>query len=150
MPQLNEPDSKQIAEWLGKISFFENFSSYERKRIATFQSHFIVYNPNTRIIREGDTDTTLFILIRGNVMVEKAGASIIQLGPGEFFGEMAFLTNTIRNTDVVALEHSLVLRMSQQLMKGLSSQIREKIKDQIIFKLVERLNKTTERLRVRM
>ncbi|WP_130472481.1 cyclic nucleotide-binding domain-containing protein, partial [Candidatus Magnetaquicoccus inordinatus] len=73
------------------------------------------------------------------------------LGTGEFFGEMAFLTNEPRQTSVVAIDDSVVaLQVDQDLMKRLSAEIREKVKDQIITKLIERLNKTTERLRVRM
>lgn len=140
-----------LLELLDKIPFFSDFSSYEKKRVVGNNTAFKTYRANTKIIKEGDTDTSFFILLTGAVSVVKQGATIINLGAGEFFGEMAFLTNEPRNTSVVAIEDAVVaLQVDQELMKRLSADIREKVKDQIIAKLIERLNKTTERLRVRM
>lgn len=136
---------------IDKIPFFKAFSSYEKKRVAGNDTAFKPYRAGAKIIKEGDTDTSFFIILSGTVSVVKQGATIINLGSGEFFGEMAFLTNEPRNTSVIALDDAVVaLQVDQDLMKRLSADIREKIKDQIITKLIERLNKTTERLRVRM
>ncbi len=143
------PPEKIVAK-LDKLPFFQKFSTYEKKRVAGHHSSFEAYRASAKLIKEGDTDTSFFILISGSVSVVKQGAVIIGLGPGEFFGEMAFLTNAARNTTVVAQDDVLALRVDQELLTRLSADIREKIKDQIIAKLVERLNKTTERLRVRM
>ncbi|MEO5353955.1 MAG: cyclic nucleotide-binding domain-containing protein [Magnetococcus sp. XQGC-1] len=142
---------EKLLELLDKIPFFKEFSSYEKKRVAGNNTAFKSYHANAKIIKEGDTDTSFFIILSGTVSVVKQGATIINLGAGEFFGEMAFLTNEPRNTSVIAFEESVVaLQVDQELMKRLSADIREKVKDQIIGKLIERLNKTTERLRVRM
>ena len=141
---------EKIVALLDRLPFFEKFSTYEKKRVAGNHSSFEVYRSGSKLIKEGDTDTSFFILLSGSVSVVKQGAVIIGLGAGEFLGEMAFLTNTPRNTTVVAQEDVLALRVDQELLTRLSADIREKIKDQIIAKLVERLNKTTERLRVRM
>ncbi|MBF0293622.1 MAG: cyclic nucleotide-binding domain-containing protein [Magnetococcales bacterium] len=132
------------------MEFFAKFSPYEKKRICGHHASFESYPPGGRIIIAGSRDTSFFIIISGSVSVEKQRVGIIVLTAGEFFGEMAFLTNTPRTTDVVAMEKTLLLKISQELLDNLSSEIREKIKDRIIKVLVERLNKSTERLRVRM
>ncbi|MEO5364334.1 MAG: cyclic nucleotide-binding domain-containing protein [Magnetococcus sp. DMHC-8] len=151
MSQTATESQEKLVELLEKIPFFAEFSSYEKKRVAGNNTAFKSYRAGAKVIKEGDTDTSFFIILSGTVSVVKQGATIINLGQGEFFGEMAFLTNEPRNTSVVAFDDSVVaLQVDQELMKRLSADIREKIKDQIITKLIERLNKTTERLRVRM
>ena len=144
----NSPDL--ILELLGKVPFFQKFSTYEKKRIAGNNACFEKHPPGSKLIKEGNTDTSFFILIGGSVSVLSKGEVIIGLGTGEFFGEMAFLTNAPRNTTIIANEDVIAVRVDQELMGRLSPEIREKIKDQIILKLVERLEKTTQRLRVRM
>lgn len=142
---------EKLLELLNMIPFFKDFSSYEKKRVAGNDTAFKPYRAGAKIIKEGDKDTSFFIILSGTVSVVKGGATIINLGSGEFFGEMAFLTNEARGTSVIAVDDAVIaLQVDQDLMKRLSAEIREKIKDQIITKLIERLNKTTERLRVRM
>ncbi len=151
MSQNGEANQDKLVELLDKIPFFQDFSSYEKKRVAGNQTAFKSYRAGAKVVKEGDTDTSFFIILAGTVSVVKQGAAIINLGTGEFFGEMAFLTNEPRQTSVIAIDDSVVaLQVDQELMKRLSAEIREKVKDQIIAKLIERLNKTTERLRVRM
>ncbi len=151
MSQTDAMAPEKLLEMIDKIPFFKEFSSYEKKRIVGNNTAFKAYRAGAKIVKEGDTDTSFFIILTGAVSVVKQGATIINLGLGEFFGEMAFLTNEPRNTSVVAIDDSVVaLQVDQELMKRLSADIREKVKDQIITKLIERLNKTTERLRVRM
>jgi CRP/FNR family transcriptional regulator, cyclic AMP receptor protein len=140
----------QVVKMLDAVPFFKNFTTYEKKRVAGHNSCFEKYAAGKTIIKDGTHDTSFFILIKGDVSVEKKRAPIAGLAEGEFFGEMAFLTNSKRNTDIIAQSPCLVLKVNHDLMERLSAEIREKIKDQIIEKLIERLNKTTDRLRVRM
>lgn len=150
MAQVENYSPEKIVAMLNEVPFFAKFSTYEKKRVAGNHASFEHHRSGSQLIREGSTDTSFFILLTGSVSVVKQGAVIINLGAGEFFGEMAFLTNAPRNTTVVAQDEVLAVRVDQELLKRLSAEIREKIKDQIINKLVERLNRTTERLRVRM
>lgn len=140
----------EIVKLLDKTPFFAKFSTYEKKRVAGNNSCFEKHGPGIKIIKDGTRDTSFYILIEGEVQVEKKKAPIAALPAGEFFGEMAFLTGAARNTDIIAQVPCVTIRIDQELLNRLSAEIREKIKDQIISKLVERLNKTTDRLRVRM
>lgn len=151
MAQVADNSQEKLFGLMDNIAFFKAFSSYEKKRVAGNRDSFGTYRAGQRLIKEDDTDTSFFIILQGTVTVLKHGTAIVNLNTGEFFGEMAFLTNAPRNTTVVASDDNVIaLQVDQSLMIKLSPDIREKIKDKIIEKLVERLNKTTERLRVRM
>ncbi|MBF0139355.1 MAG: cyclic nucleotide-binding domain-containing protein [Magnetococcales bacterium] len=130
---------------MDKLPFFAQFSTYEKKRIAAFSTSFRSFRANGEIIREGTLDTSFFIIIKGKVNVVKGGIAIAQLGPGEFFGDMAFLTNSQRTSSVVSQGEVLVMRIDQDLMRRMGSEIREKLKDQFLIKLTQRLLQTTSR-----
>src|SRR5574341_513141 len=66
-----------------------------------------VYQPGASIIRQGETGDKFYILLEGkaDVLVEAAGGGQVlvnQLGPGNYFGEMALLGDGIRAATVKA------------------------------------------------
>ncbi|MEO5362866.1 MAG: cyclic nucleotide-binding domain-containing protein [Magnetococcus sp. DMHC-8] len=146
--QANQGECKQFSrqeavEKIEQIPFFELFSPFEKRRITAFNTAFYTYPANTHIICEGDIDTAFFILIDGTVAVVKGETEIVTLGPGEFFGDMAFLTSLPRTTGVYSKTEILVLKVDQDLLQRLGSEVREKLKDRLIRTLCERLIQTT-------
>lgn len=135
---------------LNKIPFFKNFSTQEKRDLSIRKSNFLRFKPGAKIIQEGDLDSSFYILLLGSVIVKKQGVEILYMDAGEFFGEMAFLGDTARTSSVVAQDPVIVLCIDKKLLYTLSCETREKIKDQCIIKLIERVDKLTERLRVRM
>ncbi|MBF0454534.1 MAG: cyclic nucleotide-binding domain-containing protein [Magnetococcales bacterium] len=136
-------EREKAVEMIDNLTFFDQFSTFEKRRIIAFFTSFRSYKPNGEIIREGMTDNSFFILIEGEVQVIKGESTIIvSFGPGEFFGEMAFLTNEARTTSVRSKGDVLALRLDSKLIDRLGPEIREKIKDQFITKLTDRLVKT--------
>ena len=63
----------------------------------------------TVIIREGDTDAALYVIIIGDVAVTKRGTSgtgelqLSTLHAGDFFGEMALIDGSPRSASVTAV-----------------------------------------------
>lgn len=132
---------------IDKLAFFAHFSTFEKRRMCAFFTSFRTYQADSDIIREGMTDTSFFLLIHGQVQVIKGDTFIVDFGPGEVFGEMAFLINEARSTTVRSKEEVLVLRLDSEVIDRLGSAIREKIKDQLITKLTERLVQTLGRMK---
>ncbi|MFN2484498.1 MAG: cyclic nucleotide-binding domain-containing protein [Candidatus Limnocylindria bacterium] len=69
-----------------------------------------VYPAGDTILEEGTRGVALFIILRGRVRVEQrgraTGAALGELGPGEFFGELALIEDHARTASVVALEET--------------------------------------------
>lgn len=126
---------------LQKIPFFRGFMPDERERLANEQDSFVVARPNEMIVLKGSMDRSFYILLSGvvEVMDIKGQTPIFELTPGEFFGEISFLSETPRTSDVRAQEICILMRIDQQLMGKLRAEMREKIKDQLIDKLVNRI-----------
>jgi len=54
------------------------------------------------LIRQGDAGDDLMVIVSGQVGVERNGARINQLGPGDFFGEIALIERGPRTATVTA------------------------------------------------
>ncbi|HUH65792.1 MAG TPA: cyclic nucleotide-binding domain-containing protein, partial [Syntrophales bacterium] len=69
-----------------------------------------MYPKDTYVFRQGDTGEEMYYVLMGNVRVEKISGQIkkalAEMGPGEYFGEMAALIEAPRTASVQATEDS--------------------------------------------
>jgi MFS family permease len=80
--QLPEPVLEQLASGAGVVS------------AAPFQA----------VVSQGEPGHTFYVIAEGRVAVDVDGAEARELGPGEFFGEIALLRDVPRTATVRALE----------------------------------------------
>jgi len=69
-----------------------------------------IYKKGEYVFREGDTGGDIFYVLIGGVVVEKRTGPttkvLSELGPGQYFGEMAAMTGEARTASIKALEDS--------------------------------------------
>ena len=83
-----------------------------------------LFNAGESIIREGNSDRSVFIVLDGRVRVFTSDCKndefeLAVLGPSEFFGEISFLTGKPRSSSVTALEISVLIEFSHTSMQEL-------------------------------
>ncbi|HEX5338013.1 MAG TPA: YhjD/YihY/BrkB family envelope integrity protein, partial [Gallionella sp.] len=61
------------------------------------------YHKNDTLFQDGDTGNNLFYILSGRVEIRHADTVLRHLGPGSYFGEMAFLTGAARTADAVVV-----------------------------------------------
>ena len=72
------------------------------------------------VFREGDTGNEMYYIVSGTVAVLHGGTVIRQLNPGEYFGEMAVLTNATRAMDaVITSDQAQILRICSENIETL-------------------------------
>lgn len=109
-----------------------------------FNSFGITINPGDLIFREGDEGDKMYIIQSGNIrlskIIEGKEHELAVLGKGDFFGEMAIVTNEKRTATATALNKTSLLAFDRQ---GFLSLINKngKIALNIIEKLCRRLQK---------
>jgi CRP/FNR family cyclic AMP-dependent transcriptional regulator len=86
-------------ELLKKAPLFAGCSKKELEQIAMVADE-LDFRPGKTLIREGAPGREFFVLIDGTVEVSRDGRAIDTAGPGDFFGEMALLTDEPRNATV--------------------------------------------------
>src|SRR3954464_9017517 len=80
---------------------------------ALFQRFGRDYPRGTTLFREGDPGKEMYVLQSGKVAISKKVRDVEKvlaiLGPGEFFGEMAIISNKPRNASAAVEEEARVL-----------------------------------------
>src|SRR5581483_11540111 len=59
--------------------------------------------PNEKIVRKGERGESMFFIASGAVRISLPTEENVELGSGDFFGELALITGRPRTTDVVSL-----------------------------------------------
>ena len=137
MKRITHMGRGKILMILNKVPFFKDFTPQERERVVDADAAFYVANDDEYIIEQNTLDTAFYILLSGSARVTLEGidGTLATMGPGDFFGEIAFIQNTPRTTNVIANEVSIMLKVDRRLLGALNAEVREKFKDQIINKL---------------
>lgn len=73
-----------------------------------------IVEPGTRIITEGKPNAFLWVVVAGRCDVESAGAEVARLGPGAAVGEISLVSGKAAVADVIAVERSVLLRLSRE------------------------------------
>ena len=136
----------KILNILNKLDFFSAFNPGEKNMIVDTRSRFVAAEPGEKIITQGERDSAFYILLHGKaeVSLQENDKVLAQLHPGDFFGEVSFLTQTPRTSNVIAADTCILFRFDKKLMNSLPPLTREKIKDKIIAKLVHLLAEKNE------
>ncbi len=100
-------------EILARVPLFAMMKKRDLKNIADM-AEILLYEPGEVVIREGETDGRLFVIIEGEVEVVKNlgqpnWRNLNRLGPGAYFGEMAVLGNARRTASVVAVDQTKLM-----------------------------------------
>ena len=89
------------AKKLEAIPLFGNLSRKEREQIARWADEVDV-PAGYHLVDQGRFPHEFFVVEEGAVEVTKDGAHLTDLGPGDFFGEIAILERDRRTASVVA------------------------------------------------
>ena len=99
---------------INNIPFFGSFSSAEKQEFAALSSQVVEYADKTAIVKEDQTDMAAFLLLKGEAIVTRNDlpkVTINTLTMGALFGEVSFLTQTPRTTNIFAKSNAKVLKL---------------------------------------
>lgn len=111
-----DAQDEKLIRMLKEIPIFAGLSDRHLALLADI-SNIIEYAPQSKIVSEGATDSTFFVILEGKVSVRKGPQILAELGVGEFFGEMALLTGEPRKADIISLENTRFLELDRQGFK---------------------------------
>ncbi|HEV8420839.1 MAG TPA: cyclic nucleotide-binding domain-containing protein [Actinomycetota bacterium] len=70
------------------------------------------------LVREGEWGREMYVILRGTAEVTRDGRRLRELVPGDFFGEMAFLSPAPRTATVTARSDMRVMVLDSRAMGG--------------------------------
>lgn len=114
-PQYKQPEAMKMlneAEWLRGLE-----PRVFKKVVDSFTTR--IYSVGERIFKENRPGEGLFIILRGNVIIESGNSVIDILGPGNVIGEMANLMGLPRTATVTAEQPVTALKLPAKYMVSL-------------------------------
>ena len=144
-PALRRSDPK--VERLSQVQLFSACNKGDLSRIAALAEEVAI--PAGRVLmRQGDLGQEAFVISDGRAKATIRGKGTAKLGPGECFGEMAYLSlsSHTRGATVTASKDSRIMRIRVADLERASPGCRGKFDRAFIGILVERLNLANTRL----
>jgi len=137
-----------IYELLKDVPLFNDFSEEEMQILVERDPPIKTYVKDDHLITEGDTSTTLFLLVKGVCLITKqqdgANIQLSRLKPGEIFGEMSWVSGKPRQSNVIANEDVTAIEMDHDFFAQIKPEMSNKIKDHLIALLIKRLDNMNE------
>jgi CRP-like cAMP-binding protein len=125
------------AKRLEQIPLFAGLSKREREQVAKWADE-IDEPAGHRLVDQGNFAHEFFVLLDGTVEVTKDGEHLADLGPGEFFGEIALVgherrTATVRATTPVraVVMHSRDFGAMRSEMPAICDRIETAIRERL-------------------
>lgn len=127
----------QKVELIKQVPLFANCSKHELEEIAHIADE-IDLSEGKEMTREGSRGREFFVLLEGDADVTKNGQSINKLGAGDFFGEIALVSDTPRTATVTATSPVRALVITDRSFRRLLDESPE-IQRKVLVALAERL-----------
>src|ERR671916_1693343 len=93
--------SKEAAELLRQVPLFSDLDQRELQDIATAMKS-RTFSAGQQIAVEGQSGVGFFVIEDGQAKVTVGGDEVRMLGPGDYFGEVALITQGARTATVTA------------------------------------------------
>ena len=109
---------------------------------------FVKFKPYDNIIREGEIDESIFIILKGVVNITKQSLTdiiISQLKAGSLFGEIALISDAPRTSNATAFTESILMKITKNMINQLPLALQKKLQDQLIRILAQRLDEMNEK-----
>jgi CRP-like cAMP-binding protein len=102
-----------VIEHFAKVPLFSKVSKKGLRLIASEADEFDV-PAGKDLVREGELGRHLYVIVSGKARVHRSGRRIASLGPGDFFGEMALLSNVPRMATVTSETEMRVITLGSR------------------------------------
>jgi CRP-like cAMP-binding protein len=122
---------------LRSVPLFSGCSQKELAQIATLADEIHVPAGST-LIEEGTRGREFFVLVDGTVDVRRKGRKLPSLGSGDFFGEIALVTDAPRTASVVTTSQVELLVITDRSFKRLLEES-PSIQGKVLLALAKRI-----------
>jgi CRP-like cAMP-binding protein len=97
-----------VDRWMRTSPLFRPFNAQQRAELAA-RFKFLEIDADTVLLGAGSRPDGLYIVLAGQYVVQRNGATVATLGPGDLIGETALLSGGAFRSDVVSKGKSLAL-----------------------------------------
>jgi serine/threonine-protein kinase len=130
---------EDVIDYIHNVHFFRHFTKEQVQEIME-ASNVIKVSKETVMVTEGEIDDSFYIILSGKAAVRKNNKDIADIGRGECFGEMAYLSGDSRTATVIAKTDCILLKISAMLLDKSSQDIQLLFLKRFAMTLLRRLS----------
>jgi putative peptide zinc metalloprotease protein len=137
--RLQKRHVKDQMEALSRAPLFRDLPRSHLREIAKVSS-VQQFTQGQEVAKEGAAGSVFFVILQGSARVVRKGRTLARLGPGDFFGEIAILTETPRVASVFAQGDVSCVTLSSRDLRGVlkeNSLITLRILNSVIGRLAD-------------
>lgn len=135
-PKTSFPPLRAVVlDGLRQSHLFEVLQDSELEFLAE-RARLQVFAPGETAVRQGESGTSLYFVLQGEMSVELDGRQVTQLEKGRMFGEMSLLTGAVRSATVRAITEARLAELQKEDLASLFEQNE---------RLLEKLSQALER-----
>lgn len=134
------------AEHLKQIPLFRDLGQREREKLARWADE-VDLPEGKHLIEQGAYPHEFFVLFEGTAEVIHDGRRLADLGPGDFFGEIALMEHHRRTASVVTTSPARVVVMATREFEAMEREmprVAEEIRATMVARRDEHRTKTGE------
>jgi CRP/FNR family cyclic AMP-dependent transcriptional regulator len=124
---------------LRRVELFSSLSKRELEQLARWTDEVSV-PAGRELATEGRFAHEFFVIVEGGAEVVKDGERIAELGPGDFFGEIALLETDRRTASVIAASDMRLIVMFEREFKAMEHDMPD-VAERIRAAIRERLSR---------
>ncbi|MCP5149785.1 MAG: protein kinase [Ectothiorhodospiraceae bacterium] len=132
-----EPDEAARLALARDLAFFAGFSEQEMEEVVSI-ALWARYAPREIILREGEDEPALLVLVSGEVELSVQGSAVARAGAGECLGEEAYLVSGERVTSVTTRGPVTALHFDLPLQEWASLPVQTQFRKSLQQSLVRR------------
>jgi CRP/FNR family transcriptional regulator, cyclic AMP receptor protein len=106
--------------FLRYVPLFSNMATSELSHVASVARE-VTFPAGYRIIDQGDHGDHMFLIVDGEVLIQRGDTPLKTLRPKDFFGEMSIIDGEARSASAIAQTDCLCLRIDKDDFQGLLS-----------------------------
>ena len=137
-------DTLKKMNFLGEMALFQDLSRVELLRsLRVIYEH--TYAPGEVVVRRGERADSIYIIAEGECVVERHGAELTTLVPGENFGELSMLDDSVSSVDVICKKDSILMAIP---LTNFQQLIRDdlEIGNKLMWNMLRQMGRNIERM----
>lgn len=140
------PDAlRETLDKLRKVSLFSGFSDPELVRLLKI-CRTRPFKAGSYVFREGEKGYSLYVLVAGRLEIRRKidgeDKVLVEMRPGDCFGEMAIIDDEPRMADAVAASDCMAIEVNESVINNNEDIISLKLVRQIAILLAKKLRKS--------
>lgn len=128
-----------------EVPFFKSLDDQELDRMAACEDYFLYFKKGDYIIRQGESETPIYILIKGKAIVtrnQNPNSELAKMKYGAVFGTVSFTESPLRETNVIAQNDAVVFKIEKGLIESFNEETHKKfcrLRKDVLLERLERL-----------